>query len=172
MNVQLSADETYADVVPLRADGAVSAFLSIMRGCNNMCRRAMRSSLVTRVRLSSFAADQSTRRSFCIVPYTRGRERSRPTASVLDEVRALAAQGVREVTLLGQNVNSFADFSERGGAAAAATLASAPASAPFAAYAPGFRSVYVPRREGAVRFAELLDRVAAIDPEMRIRFTR
>lgn len=61
MNVQLSVEETYADITPLRPAGAVSAFLSIMRGCNNMC-------------------------SFCIVPFTRGRERSRPSASILDEV--------------------------------------------------------------------------------------
>ena len=142
MNVQLSADETYADIVPVRADGAVSAFLSVMRGCNNMC-------------------------SFCIVPYTRGREHSRPTASVLAEVRALADQGVREVTLLGQNVNSFTDFSERGDD----TGATARSDEPFAPYAPGFRSVYVPRRAGAVSFAELLERVAEVDPEMRIRFT-
>jgi tRNA-2-methylthio-N6-dimethylallyladenosine synthase len=61
MNVQLSVEETYADITPLRPAGAVSAFLSVMRGCNNMC-------------------------SFCIVPFTRGRERSRPAASILDEV--------------------------------------------------------------------------------------
>ncbi len=147
MNVQLSADETYADIRPVRPDGAVSAFLSVMRGCNNMC-------------------------AFCIVPFTRGRERSRPTASVLDEVRALADQGVREVTLLGQNVNSFADFSERAeGSAAAASASASAAAAPFGVYAPGFRSVYVPQRGGALRFAELLARVAAIEPEMRVRFT-
>jgi MiaB/RimO family radical SAM methylthiotransferase len=137
MNVQLSADETYADIVPVRPAGAKSAFISISRGCNNMC-------------------------AFCIVPFTRGRERSRPIASILDEVRALSAQGVKEVTLLGQNVNSFADFSEQkpGGDASEEEV-----------YAPGFRSVYAPRREGAVRFAELLERVADVDPEMRIRFT-
>jgi tRNA-2-methylthio-N6-dimethylallyladenosine synthase len=64
MNVQLSLEETYADVVPLRPEGTNAAFLSIMRGCNNMC-------------------------AFCIVPFTRGRERSRPMASILDEVRPL-----------------------------------------------------------------------------------
>ena len=68
MNVQLSLEETYADVVPLRPEGASSAFLSIMRGCNNMC-------------------------AFCIVPFTRGRERSRPTASIIDEVRLPACKG-------------------------------------------------------------------------------
>mmetsp|Transcript_6403 Transcript_6403/g.21998 ORF Transcript_6403/g.21998 Transcript_6403/m.21998 type:complete len:623 (+) Transcript_6403:119-1987(+) len=155
MNVQLSTEETYADITPVRSEGATTAFVSVMRGCNNMC-------------------------AFCIVPFTRGRERSRPTASVLDEVRMLSEQGVKEVTLLGQNVNSFADFSGGGGQGAAAAAVSggrSPAGGtaevkdPFAVYASGFRSVYKPRRDGAVSFAELLYRVSEVDPEMRVRFT-
>lgn len=77
MNVQLSFDETYADIIPVRKDkNKLHAWISIMRGCNNMC-------------------------SFCIVPFTRGRERSRPTASIEDEVRYLRDEGFREITLLG-----------------------------------------------------------------------
>ena len=142
MNVQLSAEETYADVAPLRAEGSVSAFLSVMRGCNNMC-------------------------AFCIVPFTRGRERSRPASSIVDEVAALAARGVKEITLLGQNVNSYADFSE----AAAAPTGAETGGEPAPVYAEGFSSVYAPRRDGAVGFGELLRRVAAAAPETRIRFT-
>ena len=79
INVQLSLEETYADITPVRrGDSGPSAFVSIMRGCNNMC-------------------------AFCIVPFTRGRERSRPHGSVLDEVRRLSGEGCKEVILLGRD---------------------------------------------------------------------
>jgi tRNA-2-methylthio-N6-dimethylallyladenosine synthase len=113
VNVFLSREETYADITPIRLDSnGVSAFISIMRGCNNMC-------------------------SFCVVPYTRGRERSRDPYSVEKEARELFEQGYREVTLLGQNVDSY----------------------------------QWKKDEETFTFANLLEKVALISPELRIRFS-
>ncbi len=112
MDVQLSRDETYADIRPVRTDRlGVSAFISIMRGCNNVC-------------------------SYCVVPYTRGAERSRDAHSIVREAREVFGAGYKEVTLLGQNVDSYL-----------------------------WKSA-----DETVNFAELLRRVAAIDPLLRVRF--
>jgi len=122
INVELSTTETYRDVIPSRISGnLVSGFVSIMRGCNNFC-------------------------SYCIVPYTRGRERSRETGSILNEVADLRARGFREVTLLGQNVNSYC-------------------------YAGEEAAEYVSPGEVSVGFPRLLELVALAAPDMRIRFT-
>lgn len=117
INIELSTTETYKEVMPARIGKQISGFVSIMRGCNNFC-------------------------SYCIVPYTRGRERSRDVASILNEVCDLQEKGYKEITLLGQNVNSYkyVHVSESG-------------------------------EEETIRFATLLKKVAETVPEMRIRFT-
>lgn len=115
VNVLLSRDETYGDIAPVRLNSnGVTAFVSIMRGCNNMC-------------------------SFCVVPFTRGRERSRDANSILAECRDLFDQGYKEVTLLGQNVDSYYWMDEQ--------------------------------NDESISFAMLLEKVAKISPELRVRFS-
>lgn len=138
VNVLLSLDETYADVMPVRLnESSKSAYISIMRGCDNMC-------------------------TYCIVPFTRGRERSRPISSILDEVRQLSDQGVKEIVLLGQNVNSYRDMSS------AQTYNMIDRNTSLSSE--GFKTVYKPKI-GGTRFDVLLDKVSEINPEMRVRFT-
>lgn len=122
VNVLLSRDETYADISPVRLDqGGISAFVTIMRGCDNMC-------------------------SFCVVPFTRGRERSRDPHTIVEECRDLFEKGYREVTLLGQNVDSYRwNISSKGEIKDAS--------------------------QPTTNFAQLMEMVALVSPELRVRFS-
>jgi tRNA-2-methylthio-N6-dimethylallyladenosine synthase len=125
VNTFLSREETYFDIDPVRLNSnGVTAFISIMRGCDNMC-------------------------SFCVVPFTRGRERSRDPHSIVNEVKSLLDQGFREVTLLGQNVDSYLWSEEENNKA------------------------FLNKKNihNAINFANLLELVAQVSPELRIRFS-
>jgi tRNA-2-methylthio-N6-dimethylallyladenosine synthase len=127
VNVLLSKEETYADISPVRLGGnGVTAFISIMRGCDNMC-------------------------SFCVVPFTRGRERSRNPETIVREAQELFEKGYREVTLLGQNVDSYLWY---GGG-----------------LKKNYENLTEEEKAQSVNFAQLLEKVAQVSPDLRVRFS-
>jgi tRNA-2-methylthio-N6-dimethylallyladenosine synthase len=127
VNVLLSREETYAEISPVRLNSnGITAFISIMRGCDNMC-------------------------AFCVVPFTRGRERSRDYKSIVQEAKDLYASGYREVTLLGQNVDSYRFSDDK-------TLV-------------GKKLIDAKYDEGVINFARLLELVAQVAPDLRVRFS-
>jgi len=127
VNVILSKEETYGDISPVRLGGnGVTSFVSITRGCDNMC-------------------------TFCVVPFTRGRERSRDPETIVNEVKELSANGYKEVTLLGQNVDSYLWY---GGG-----------------LRKEFKTLSKEEKERSVNFAQLMEMVAKVDPSIRVRFS-
>lgn len=127
VNVLLSRDETYAEINPVRLNSnGITAFISIMRGCDNMC-------------------------SFCVVPHTRGRERSRAADTIINEARELYNKGYKEVTLLGQNVDSYRFTSDT--------------------KLVGKKLVAAKYDDNVINFAKLLEMVANIAPDLRVRFS-